>query len=95
MGSEMCIRDRCSSCHLTPEFTGPVRTAEIVLEPPLGVLADGIKTPGLRGIHQVPPYFHDDSAQTLEEAVEIYSGRIVNELSEEQISAVVEYMKSL
>jgi len=86
---------QCSSCHLTPEFTGPVRTSAIVLEPPLGVLADGIKTPGLRGIYQVPPYFHDDSAQSLEEAVEIYSGRIVNELSEEQISAVVEYMKSL
>ena len=86
---------QCSSCHLTPEFTGPVRTSAIVLEPPLGVLADGIKTPGLRGIKHVPPYFHDDSAQTLEETVEIYSGRIVNELTEAQILAVAEYMRSL
>ena len=86
---------QCSNCHLTPEFTGPVRTAAIVLEPPLGVLAEGIKTPGLRGIYQVPPYFHDDSAQTLEEVVQIYSGRIVNELNDEQQQAIVEYMKSL
>ena len=85
----------CSTCHMTAEFTGPVRTADIVLVPPLGALAEGIKTPGLRGISHVPPYFHDDSAQTLEEAVAIYSGRIVNVLSDEEQLAVVEYLKSL
>ena len=85
----------CSSCHMTAEFTGPVRTAAIVLVPPLGALAEGIKTPGLRGISHVPPYFHDDSAQTLEEVVAIYSGRIVNTLSVDEQLAVVEYLKSL
>ena len=86
---------QCSTCHMTAEFTGPVRTADIVLEPPLGALAEGIKTPGLRGISHVPPYFHDDSAQTLEEVVAIYSGRIVNVLSEEEQLAVAEYLRSL
>ena len=85
---------QCSSCHLSAEFTGPVRTAGIVLTPPLGVLADGIKTPGLRGISSVAPYFHDDSAATLEEAVEIYSGRIVPELTADEVDAVAEYMRS-
>jgi len=86
---------QCSSCHLTAEFTGPFRSADIVLTPPLGVLAEGIKTPGLRGISSVPPYFNDDSADTLEEVVEIYSGRIVPELTAEEIAAVAEYMRSL
>jgi len=86
---------QCVNCHVTPEFTGPVRSAEIVLEPPLGVLADGIKTPGLRGISHVPPYFHDDSAATLMDVMDIYSGRIVSELSEEEKLALVEYIRSL
>jgi len=68
---------QCDSCHLTAEFTGPVFSAGIVLVPPIGDLASGIKTPPLRGISSIPPYFHDDSAATLEEVVEIYSGRIV------------------
>lgn len=86
---------QCSSCHATAEFTGPIRSADIVLQPPMGVLADGVKTPGLRGISHVPPYFHDDSAETLADVVDIYSGRIVNELSAEEKQAVVEYLKSL
>ena len=88
-------RAQCADCHLTAEFTGPIRSSGITLEPPQGGLANGIKTPGLRGISSVAPYFHDGSAATLEEVVEIYSGRIVNELSAEEISAVAEYMRSL
>ena len=88
-------RAQCADCHLTAEFTGPVRSSGITLEPPQGGLANGIKTPGLRGISNVAPYFHDGSAATLEEVVEIYSGRIVNELTAEEISAVAEYMRSL
>ena len=88
-------RAQCADCHLTAEFTGPIRSSGITLEPPQGGLANGIKTPGLRGISSVAPYFHDGSAATLEEVVEIYSGRIVNELTAEEISAVAEYMRSL
>lgn len=86
---------QCVDCHITPEFTGPVLSAAIVLVPPLGSLADGIKTPGLRGISHVPPYFHDDSAETLLDVMDIYSGRIVPELSEDEKLALVEYLKSL
>ncbi len=88
-------RAQCVTCHITPEFTGPERSAAIVLQPPLGILADGIKTPGLRGISHVPPYFHDDSAETLLDVMDTYSGRIVGELSEDEKLALVEYLKSL
>jgi len=85
----------CVNCHVTPEFTGTVRSAEIVLETPVGVLADGVKTTGLRGVSRIAPYFHDDSAATLMEVMDIYSGRIVAELSDDEKLALVEYMKSL
>jgi len=86
---------QCVACHFTAEFTGTVVTSTITLEPPQGGLAAGIKTPGLRGISSIAPYFHDDSAATLEEVVEVYSGRIVPELSADEIAAVAEYMRSL
>ena len=86
---------QCVACHFTAEFTGTVVTSGITLEPPQGGLAAGIKTPGLRGISGIAPYFHDDSAATLEEVVEVYSGRIVPELTADEIAAVSEYMRSL
>ena len=86
---------QCVACHFTAEFTGTIVTSAITLEPPQGGLAAGIKTPGLRGISGIAPYFHDDSAATLEEVVEVYSGRIVPELTADEIAAVSEYMRSL
>lgn len=86
---------QCSSCHSSPEFTGPVFSSDIVLVAPQGGLAGGIKTPGLRGIALTAPYFHDNSAATLLEVMEVYSGRIVRELSDTQMMALAEYMKSL
>lgn len=86
---------QCVDCHVTPEFTGPVKSAAITLQPPLGVLADGVKTPGLRGISHVSPYFHDDSAETLMDVMDTYSGRTVGDLSEDEKLALVEYLKSL
>ncbi len=86
---------QCANCHITPDFTGPERSADIVLQPPLGVLADGVKTPGLRGVSHIAPYFHDDSAETLLDVMDTYSGRIVEQLSEAEKQALVEYLKSL
>lgn len=86
---------QCSACHSSPEFTGPVFSSDIVLETPQGGLAGGIKTPGLRGIALTAPYFHDNSAATLLEVMEVYSGRTVPVLSETEMASLVEYMKSL
>ena len=86
---------QCAGCHRTAEFTGPVVSANITLSKPAGGLEGGIKTPGLRGISATAPYFHDGSAGTLDEVMDIYSGRIVNALSDSEKAAVVEYMKSL
>jgi hypothetical protein len=86
---------RCSGCHRTAEFTGPVVSTKITITPPTGALAGGIKTPGLRGIASHAPYFHDGSAATLRAVVDTYSGRVVPELTASEKDALVEYLKSL
>lgn len=86
---------QCSQCHSTPEFTGPGLFTGITLNAPEGGLAGGTKTPGLRGIAKTAPYFNDSSAETLLEVMEVYSGRAVRELAQDEMLALVEYMKSL
>lgn len=86
---------KCSGCHSSAEFTGPVVSAKITIMPPLGALAGGIKTPGLRGVSKVGPYFHDGSAATLRDVVDTYSGRVVPVLSDAEKTALVEYLKSI
>lgn len=88
-------RARCVNCHQTAEFTGPVVSGNITIDGPEGDLAGGIKTPGLRGIRMTAPYFHDGSAETLEDMVQVYSGRVVDALEQDEIDALVEYLKSL
>ncbi|WP_162925805.1 hypothetical protein [Isoalcanivorax indicus] len=91
-------RANCGGCHGSAEFTGPVITASITDETPMGGLAGGIKTPGLRGVRLTAPYFHDGSAATLEEVVETYARNLAgvpDDLSEAEIMAVAEFMRSL
>lgn len=85
----------CAGCHRTAEFTGPVVTTRITLRTPAGGLAGGIKIPGLRGVAATAPYFHDGSAATLRDVMDVYSGRIVPVLSDDEKNALVEYLKSL
>lgn len=85
----------CVRCHSSTEFTGPILSTGIVLNPPQGDLAEGIKTPGLRGVAQTAPFFHDSSAASLTDVMQAYSGRIVRSLNADEINALAEYMKSL
>jgi cytochrome c2 len=92
----------CNTCHTTPELSGTKDgpfLAGITAMPAAGALAGGIKVPGLRGVSQTAPYFHDDSAQTLEEAVERVTAVVSNvtgaSFTADEKSALVEYLKSL
>lgn len=85
----------CAGCHSTPEFTGPGLFTGITLNAPEGGLAGGIKIPGLRGIANTAPFFNDNSAATLLEVMKVYSGRTVRVMNNDEMLALVEYMKSL
>ena len=86
----------CATCHpQTTGFTSPGRHTDITATTPTGDLAGGIKIPGLRGIGLTAPYFHDNSAATLMAVVDRFNTRGSLGLTEIEMDALVEYLKSL
>ncbi len=53
------------------------------------------KSPGLRGLAARPPYFHDGSAQTIEQVMVFYETRFKIGLSAQETADMVAFMKSL
>jgi mono/diheme cytochrome c family protein len=98
---------RCVSCHSGPERTDAnVRLhlpSEAVSEPepngaPSYALRSATKqyrTTPLRALWQHAPYFHNGSAATLEEVVQIYNTRKFLNLTPQEISDLAQYLKSL
>ncbi|HUN98303.1 MAG TPA: cytochrome c peroxidase [Bradyrhizobium sp.] len=55
-----------------------------------------MRVPSLRNVATTPPYFHDGSAATLEEAVRrMASAQLDRTLTDEQIESVVSFLKTL
>lgn len=92
----------CSSCHSGPQFTD----ANVRLHAPAASMAvdtlyvtrsgTGMyRTTPLRGLWQHAPYFHDGSAKTLVDVVEVYNTKQKLLLSASQKSDLVEYLKTL
>ena len=54
------------------------------------------KVPGLRNVALTPPYFHDGSAATLEDAVRIMAKyQLGRRLTDQEIELIVEFLKTL
>jgi len=97
----------CSTCHSGSEFTDantrlhPVSDA--MGEPePTGVpsyasrsATKQYRTAPLKGVWQHPPYFHNGSAATLEDVVNIYNTRRSLGLTAGEQADLVQYLKSL
>ena len=92
----------CSSCHSGPQFTD----ANVRLHAPTDSVAEDTlyvarsatgmyRTTPLRGLWQHAPYFHDGSAKTLAEVVDIYNTKQKLLLSSDQKSDLVEYLETL
>ena len=85
----------CSGCHSSLEFTGP-GLFNITGKDLQGGLAGGIKVAPLRGVSATAPYFHDGSAQTLRDVIDVYIAQgFVPDLTSDERSALVEYLKTL
>lgn len=92
----------CASCHvggnLTDNNAGVLHTpSETGMDSAYAVRTSQkrYRTTPLRGLWQHPPYFHDGSAETLEDVVAHYV-RVRNlQLNEGQRKDLVEYLKSL
>ncbi len=54
------------------------------------------KVPSLRNVERTAPYFHDGSAETLDQAVSVMARyQVGRELSSEEIGAIVQFLKTL
>ncbi|HZW91188.1 MAG TPA: hypothetical protein VFF12_19070, partial [Myxococcaceae bacterium] len=53
------------------------------------------RTSPLKGVWQHPPYFHNGTAATLEDVVQIYNDRRSLGLTSDQRADLVQYLKSL
>jgi len=99
---------RCASCHqgrtLTDVLEGPSRRMPLLHDPgevgtdPAYAERSATKryrTTPLRGLWQHPPYFHDGSAADLPAVVDHYDRQFGLNLTEQQKSDLVEYLKTL
>jgi hypothetical protein len=98
---------QCATCHAGATFTDANTRlhapADVVSEPePNGVPSYAsrsatkmYRTAPLRGVWQHPPYFHNGIAATLDDVVELYDSRKGLNLTAEQKSDLVHYLKSL
>jgi mono/diheme cytochrome c family protein len=93
---------RCASCHIPPLYTdvnlGILHdAAETGMDPAYAkrTATKQYRTTPLRALLQHSPYFHDGSAASLAEVVDHYDGFLGLELSSQQKSDLVEFLKSL
>lgn len=98
----------CSSCHSGPNYTDVLRDrredrpvlhdpAETGMDPAYAnrTATGQYRTTPLRALWQHAPYFHDGSAPDLPAVVEHYNGHFNLNLTDDQKSDLVEFLKSL
>jgi cytochrome c peroxidase len=88
-------KGQCAKCHTGPAFTDhlmhDLRLERFTREP-----GDGpIKTFTLRGIKDSPPYLHDGRLLTLEDTVEFFNLVLGTQLSTQEKSDLVTYLRQL
>ena len=100
LGRQMFTSLGCERCHVPPIFTDrelhEVGTGDKLLEKNRHGHGTRFDTPSLISVWMTAPYFHDGSAQTLEDVFR--SGTVHNvfeQLSVEELSSLIDYMKAL
>lgn len=86
----------CISCHQGVNVGGNLFERHGIFHPLASPKPEILRVPSLRNVATTPPYFHDGSAPTLQEAVrQMGNAQLDETLSDEQISAIVDFLKTL
>jgi cytochrome c peroxidase len=86
----------CSSCHQGVNVGGNLFQRHGIFHPLASPKPEILRVPSLRNVATTPPYFHDGSAPTLEDAVrKMGYAQLNSTLTDQQISAIVAYLKTL
>lgn len=86
----------CVSCHQGVNIGGNLFERQGIFHPLASPPPEIVRVPSLRNVATTPPYFHDGSAPTLDEAVRrMANAQLDQTLSEQQIKAIVAFLDTL
>jgi len=86
----------CVSCHQGVNIGGNLFERYGIFRAPSPSRAQILRVPSLRNVATTPPYFHDGSAPTLDDAVrKMAVAQLDQTLSDQQAEAIVGFLRSL
>ncbi len=86
----------CVSCHQGVNIGGNLFERHGIFHPLAAPKPEILRVPSLRNIVMTPPYFHDGSAATLDEAVrKMGAAQLDRKLSDRQVDAIVAFLQTL
>ena len=86
----------CISCHQGVNVGGNMFQRHGIFHPLASPKPEILRVPSLRNVAATPPYFHDGSTPTLEEAVrKMGAAQLDRILSDQQVEAIVAFLNTL
>jgi len=86
----------CVSCHQGVNVGGNMFQRHGIFHPLASPNPEILRVPSLRNVATTPPYFHDGSTPTLDEAVrKMGAAQLDRILSDQQVEAIVAFLKTL
>jgi cytochrome c peroxidase len=86
----------CISCHQGVNVGGNLFERHGIFHPLASPKPEILRVPSLRNVAVTPPYFHDGSAPTLDEAVrKMAESQLDQTLSDQQIKVIVAFLNTL
>ena len=86
----------CVSCHQGVNIGGNLFERHGIFHPLASPQPEILRVPSLRNVATTPPYFHDGSAQTLDDAVrKMGLAQLNSTLTDQQVRAIVAYLQTL
>ena len=86
----------CISCHQGVNIGGNLFERQGIFRPLAAPKPEVLRVPSLRNVAVTPPYFHDGSAPTLEDAVrKMAAAQLDRTLSEDQVGSIVAFLRTL
>ena len=86
----------CVSCHQGVNVGGNLYQRHGIFHPLAAPKPEVLRVPSLRNVATTPPYFHDGSAPTLNNAVrKMAAAQLDQDLSDQQVAAIVAFLRTL
>jgi YVTN family beta-propeller protein len=91
-GKQIFREQKCGRCHAPPSYTTP-QSHDVGLSDSQGNRR--FNPPSLRGLSHRGPYFHDNSAASLEDVFQVHGHQLESELTGEELTSLLTFLQSL